>query len=78
MHELSLAESVLQIVEENALDCSRVQTIHLEIGVHAGVDRDALKFCLELVCANSIAEGAAIEISDAAGREMRVVDLEVI
>jgi Zn finger protein HypA/HybF involved in hydrogenase expression len=46
--------------------------------VHAGVDRDALKFCLELVCANSIAEGAAIEISDAAGREMRVVDLEVI
>ncbi|MBY0578748.1 MAG: hydrogenase maturation nickel metallochaperone HypA [Burkholderiales bacterium] len=78
MHELSLAESVLQIVEEHVQECRCVKAIHLEIGEHAGVDRDALKFCLELVCANSIAEGAAIEIAEVAGMAMRVVALEVI
>ncbi|HEY0722348.1 MAG TPA: hydrogenase maturation nickel metallochaperone HypA [Gammaproteobacteria bacterium] len=64
MHELSLAEGVLQIVEESAQrqGFTRVKEIRLEIGALSGVEIEALRFCIEAVLRNSLAEGARVII----------------
>ena len=64
MHEMSLAESVLQIIEEAAQEqgFQRVRTIVLEIGQLAAVEFDAMRFCFDAVTAGSIAEGATLEM----------------
>lgn len=64
MHEMSLAEGVLQIIEDNALSSgfARVKTVWLEIGQLAGVELEAMKFCFDAVTRNTLAEGAQLEI----------------
>jgi hydrogenase nickel incorporation protein HypA/HybF len=69
MHELSLAQDVLQIIEEHSKKdgYSRVTSVWLEIGALAGVEPDALRFCFEAVTRNSLARGARLEIVDVPG-----------
>ena len=69
MHEMSLAESVLQIVEDAARtqNFRRVRTVVLEIGALAAVEPDAMRFCFDAVMHGSIAEGARLEILDKPG-----------
>ena len=64
MHEMSLAEGVLQLVEETAQreSASRVKLVVLEIGQLSSVEPEALKFCFEAVTHGSIAQGAGLEI----------------
>ena len=64
MHEMSLAESVLQIIEDAARtqNFQRVRTVVLEIGQLAAVEPDAIRFCFDAVTHGSIAEGAQLEI----------------
>lgn len=70
MHEMSLAEGILQIVEEQARtgDFCRVSLVVLEIGRLSGAEPEALRFAFEAVTRGSIAEGAALEIIDLPGR----------
>lgn len=69
MHELSLAENVLQIIEDaaHAQGFSRVKTVVLEIGRLAAVEAEAMAFCFDAVVRGSCAEGAALEIVDVPG-----------
>ena len=64
MHEMSLAEGVLQIIEDHAAKSgfSRVKTVWLEIGALSGVEIEAMRFCFDAVTRGSVAEGAALEI----------------
>jgi len=64
MHEMSLAEGVLQLIEDaaRAQSFSRVTTVWLEIGQLAGVEIEAMKFCFDAVTRDSIAAGAQLEI----------------
>lgn len=64
MHEMSLAEGVLQLVEDTARreSANRVKLVVLEIGRLSSVEPEALKFCFEAVTHGSIAQGAALEI----------------
>ena len=64
MHELSLAESVLQLIEDAAhtQKFRHVRTVVLEIGALAAVEPDAMRFCFDAVTRGSIAEGARLEI----------------
>jgi len=64
MHEMSLAEGVLQLVEDaaRAQDFSRVTAVWLEIGELSGVEVEAMRFCFDAVMRDSIAEGARLEI----------------
>ena len=70
MHEMSLCESVLQIIEEQA----RVQGFHkvlrvrLEIGVLAGVELEAMHFGFEVVRRGTIAADAELEIIPVPGQ----------
>ena len=69
MHEMALAESVLQLVEETARreQAQKVKLVVLEIGRLSSVETEALKFCFDAVTRGSIAAGAAVEIVDVDG-----------
>ena len=69
MHEMSLAESMLQLVEETAHreQAKCVKTILIEIGQLACVEPEALKFCFEAVSRRTMAEGSRLEIVSVAG-----------
>lgn len=63
MHEMSLAEGVLQLIEDAAKreSFAQVKTIWLEIGQLSSVEPEALAFCFDAVTRGSIAEGARLE-----------------
>ena len=69
MHEMSLAESVLQIIQDTARVQSfkQVRTVVLEIGVLSAVEPEAMIFCFDAVTRGSIAEGARLEIIEVPG-----------
>lgn len=64
MHEMSLAEGILGIIEDAARDqgFARVREIRLEIGALSGVEPESLRFCMDAVLAGSIGEGARLEL----------------
>lgn len=70
MHEMALAEGVLQIVEQAVTEtgCTRVKEIRLEIGALAGVEVEALRFCMDAVLRRGPAEGAAVVFETLPGR----------
>ena len=70
MHEISLCESVLRVIEDQAAaqDYRTVETVRLEVGVLAGVEIDALRFGFDVVMKGSIAEDARLEIIAVEGR----------
>lgn len=69
MHEMSLAEGVVRIIEEAAAreGFSRVRVVRLEVGQLAGVEPAALLFCFDAVVRDTLAEGAQLEIVPLAG-----------
>ena len=69
MHEMALAESMLEIVEAAARKhgATRVSAVRLEIGALSHVAVDALRFCFEAVTRGSLAEGAALDIESTPG-----------
>ena len=66
MHEMSLAEGIRGIVEDQAKSrgFGRVTRMRLEIGRFAGVEKEALAFAFDVVMRGSPAEGAALEMID--------------
>lgn len=70
MHEMSIAEGVLQLIEDAAEreGFKAVKTIWVEIGGLSGVEPEALAFCFDAVTRGSLAEGAALEIVQVPGR----------
>lgn len=69
MHEMSLAEGILQLVEETAgrEQAQRVKTVVLEIGQLASVEAAALEFCFMAVAAAGPAHGARLVIVNVPG-----------
>ncbi len=70
MHEMSLAENVLQVIEQEAVrqGFARVRTVWLELGQLACVEPDALTFSFDQVKKGSLAESARLEIVKIEGR----------
>ncbi|HNP26673.1 MAG TPA: hydrogenase maturation nickel metallochaperone HypA [Nitrosomonas sp.] len=70
MHELSLAENMLQIIEDTAAEqgFTEVKTVWVEVGQLSCVEKDALRFCFSVVVGGTIAQHAKLEIIDVAGR----------
>lgn len=69
MHELSLAESVIEIIEDasRVQKFGRVRVVWLEVGSMAGVEPDALRFCFDAVARDTVAQDARLEIVAIAG-----------
>jgi len=64
MHELSLAMSVKDIVEEAAAEnnCAEVKAVNIAVGEFSAVSIDSLEFAMEVVKKGSSFENAAIKI----------------
>ncbi len=67
MHELGLAQEIIAIVAERAGE-ARVTRVVLEIGRHALVFPDSIRFCFDLCSEGTAAEGARLEIHEIPGR----------
>lgn len=65
MHELSIAQSLLEVALDNLPpDAGRVEAVHLQLGVLAGVEKAALDFSYEIVTAGTPLEGSALVIHE--------------
>ena len=64
MHELSIAEGIIEIVERtaNANHVRHVKTVRVSIGELAGVDIPSLEFAWQSVRKGGVAQNAELEI----------------
>jgi hydrogenase nickel incorporation protein HypA/HybF len=64
MHELSIAQSIVEAVEAKALECNvtHVKDVHLKIGEASGIVADSLAFCFEMLT-NEIPVLAGVHLS---------------
>lgn len=69
MHEISLLENVLEILEEHAKSqgFSQVKKIRMEIGKLSCVEPDALRFGFDVVMKNTLVGNAELEIRQTQG-----------
>ncbi len=66
MHELSIAMSIVEIAEEEALKRAslRVNAVHLKLGALAGVVKAALLSSYELACEGTSLAGSSLVIEE--------------
>jgi hydrogenase nickel incorporation protein HypA/HybF len=69
MHELGIAQEVVAIVAEHAGE-ARVMRVVLEIGRHALILPDSIRFCFDLCSEGTVAQGAELEIREVPGRAL--------
>ena len=64
MHEMSLCEGIIQVLETEAKrqNFQKVKQVWLEIGALAGVEVEAMRFGFEVVCRHTLAEQAKLTI----------------
>jgi hydrogenase nickel incorporation protein HypA/HybF len=69
MHEMSIAEGILQLIEDTARqqNVRRVSAVYVEIGRLSSVEVESLRFCFDMVIKDSIVDGARLEIIDLPG-----------
>jgi len=70
MHEMSLMQSVVSILEEEAArqNFTQVKAVWLEIGKLSHVEPEALRFCFDVVVKDTVADGARLEIVEIPGQ----------
>ena len=70
MHEMSLAEGILQIVESTAQanDARAVRAVWLELGTLSHVELEALRFSFDVVKRGTVAGDARLEVITTPGR----------
>ena len=66
MHELSLAQNILDIVSDQCVRSGykRVESINLRVGRASGIMPDALLFAFDAIKSDSIARGAVLHIEE--------------
>ncbi len=64
MHELSIAQNILEIVEEHLPIGvnGRMKSVKLKVGNGAGVVPDSLEFCFNTIITGTAMEGVTLEI----------------
>lgn len=69
MHEVSIAESLVDLIEAEALTAgfARVRRVRLQLGALGSVEPDALLFCFPAVAHGTVAAGARLDIETIPG-----------
>ncbi|MDR1356830.1 MAG: hydrogenase maturation nickel metallochaperone HypA [Tannerellaceae bacterium] len=69
MHELSIAQGILELVEEQVRrrSLSSVEEVEIDVGRLAGVETQALTIAIECVARNTVMENARIVRNDIEG-----------
>ena len=70
MHEMSIAESLVELIEGEARKAEfiRVKRITVQLGALGHVEPEALAFCFDVVARGTVAEGACLEVRTIPGR----------
>jgi len=76
VHELSLMADLVTAVTNEVGD-ARVHVVRLAVGRRSGASAHALRFCFEVCARGTPLEGAAIEIQETPGDELRLEELEI-
>lgn len=65
MHEMSVAESILELITNSSKkeNFTQVRKIRLALGIFSTIEPQALDFCFDVVTKGSIAEKAKLEIT---------------
>ena len=65
MHEMAIAEGILDIAREHAAreNSARITKIGLLLGEMAGVEEDALRFCFSSLVRGTLAQDAELSIT---------------
>jgi len=66
MHELSIAQNIIEIISEQCVKNghSRIESVNLRIGRASGIMSDALIFAFDAIKADTIAHGAVMHIME--------------
>lgn len=69
MHEVSIAESLVELIEAEARTAgfARVRRVRLQLGALGHVEPAALRFCFPAVAHGTVAEGACLDIETIPG-----------
>ena len=69
MHELSLAEGILRVLDQTRErdPFERITQLRLEVGALASVEIESLRFALNCIAADTILAGVSIEIDQPPG-----------
>lgn len=64
MHELSLCQSAVEIIQQQAAQhgVNRVTGVWLEIGALSCVEEGAVRFSFDIVCQHTVAQGCELHI----------------
>jgi hydrogenase nickel incorporation protein HypA/HybF len=76
MHELAIAQGIIDKVDETAAGRT-VRRVIVEIGRDSCVSADALSFSFGLVAEGSAAQGAVLDIRSVAGMALNLKSMEV-
>ncbi len=79
MHELGIAESILDAVRKEAVVNSpaRPVKVGVRVGALAGIDPDSLSFCFEVLVKGSDLEPLALAIEPGAADQLEFAWLEL-
>ncbi|KFX06642.1 hydrogenase nickel incorporation protein [Pectobacterium betavasculorum] len=64
MHELTLCQRAIEIIEQQAQQhgAKKVTAVWLEVGAFSCVETSALDFCFGMVCRSTLAEGCQLHL----------------
>lgn len=64
MHELTLAQGIISLIEQQAAEAgfTQVRVVRLEIGAFGGVEEEALRFCFGAAARGTAAENAELDV----------------
>jgi hydrogenase nickel incorporation protein HypA/HybF len=64
MHEMSICEGILQVLETSSAEknFTRVKKVFVEVGPLSGVEIEALRFSFDVVMKGSLADASTLEI----------------
>ena len=70
MHEMSLCEGIIQLIEQQSVEqqFNSVTSVCLEIGTLAAVEIEAMRFSFDAIAKGTIADAAKLEIISIQGR----------
>ncbi len=79
MHEMGVADSILQAVDKELLRYPgrRAVKVSVKIGNLAGVDRESLHFCFDSMVKGTTWEPLELDVQPAAGDELDFSALEL-
>ncbi|WP_013321759.1 hydrogenase maturation nickel metallochaperone HypA [Gloeothece verrucosa] len=66
MHELGITQNIVAIVSEHARGVP-VKRVTLEIGQLSAIMPEAIRFCFDVCCQDTVLEGATLEIVEIPG-----------